>query len=126
MILGIGTDLCSISRMSRALRSNHFRDAIFHEDEIAYASAQALPARHFASSFAAREALAKATGISTFSIVLKGAWIIRTKNGPCFRYTSEIASLIGKKGIQKAWNSLSHEDDLAAAFVIVEGESARA
>lgn len=123
MILGIGTDLCSISRMSRALRSDHFRDAVFHEDEIVYASSQALPARHFASSFAAREALAKATGISTFSIVLKGAWIIRTKNGPCFRYASEIMSLIEKKGIRKTWVSLSHEDDLAVAFVIVEGES---
>ena len=122
MILGIGTDLCSISRMSRALRSNHFRDAVFHEDEIVYASSQALPARHFASSFAAREALAKATGISTFSIVLKGAWIIRTENGPCFRYASGIASLIEKRGIRKTWVSLSHEDDLAVAFVIVEGE----
>ena len=122
MILGIGADLCSITRMTRALQSAHFRDSIFHEEEISYAAKQALPARHFASSFAAREALAKATGITTFVIVMKGAWVVRTENGPCFRYNSNVSSLLREKGIRKAWLTMSHEGDFAMACVVVEGD----
>ncbi|MBQ9403791.1 MAG: 4'-phosphopantetheinyl transferase superfamily protein, partial [Synergistaceae bacterium] len=40
MIQAVGIDLCSISRIEKALESEHFRDRIFTPEEIAYAESK--------------------------------------------------------------------------------------
>ena len=64
MILGIGTDLCDIRRIERALDrfGDRFLHRLFSINEQAKASRRANPAASLAQSFAAKEACAKALG----------------------------------------------------------------
>ncbi|MBQ7069196.1 MAG: 4'-phosphopantetheinyl transferase superfamily protein, partial [Synergistaceae bacterium] len=65
MILGIGVDLCSISRIEKAIESEHFVTRIFSPEEIEYSNKKGKRrCESFAASFAAREAFCKASGIS--------------------------------------------------------------
>ena len=62
-ILGLGVDLCEISRMERAIaRHPTFRDRVFTPEEIAYCGSKARPAESYAGRFSAREATIKALG----------------------------------------------------------------
>ncbi|HJO74178.1 MAG TPA: holo-ACP synthase [Rhodospirillales bacterium] len=64
MILGIGTDLCDIRRMERALErfGGRFTQRIYAESEQAKADKRPNPAASYALGFAAKEACAKALG----------------------------------------------------------------
>lgn len=120
MIMGIGTDLCRISRIKKAIQKGGFVEKIFSQEEIAYAAAQGDPAKHFASAFAAKEALAKASGWGIFGTGLRSSWVIRTKTGPVIAYDDRLARKFKESGIERCWLSLSHEGDFALAFVVLE------
>ncbi len=64
MIIGIGTDLCDIRRIERALErfGSRFIDRLFDEIEQKKAERRPHPASSYAQSFAAKEACAKALG----------------------------------------------------------------
>ena len=64
MILGIGTDLCDIRRMERALErfGERFTQRIYAESEQVKANKRPNPAASYAQGFAAKEACAKALG----------------------------------------------------------------
>ena len=120
MITGIGTDICMISRMKRAVANDRFIRRVFADEEIDYAMSQGEPARHFASAFAAKEALAKASGLGMFGMGLTGAWVRRTKRGPIIMMSGETKLKLKETGTDKCWLSLSHEGDIAIAFVVLE------
>jgi len=120
MIAGIGTDICAISRMKRAVESGYFVKRVFSGEEIEYAMSQGEPARHFASAFAAKEALAKASGLGVFRLGVNGVWVRRTKNGPVMMMSDETESKLKRAGAGKCWLSLTHEGDYALAFVVLE------
>lgn len=120
-LVGIGVDLCSIERMKRALGRNGFAERVFSKSEIAYANAHTKPERHFASAFAAREALAKAGGWGIGSMGLKSCSIERTKQGPSFIFSDKFQSLLTESGIGSARISISHEGDMVVAMVVLEG-----
>ena len=121
MIAGIGTDLCSVPRMRRAVANGRFVEKVFRDEEIRYAMSRGDPARHFASAFAAKEALAKASGLGMFGLGFTGAWVRRTDGGPVIEMDSETAARISKgNGPVKCWLSLSHDGDYALAFVALE------
>jgi holo-[acyl-carrier protein] synthase len=62
-ILGLGVDICEITRMERALaRHPTMRGRVFTPEEVAYCDARARPAESYAGRFAAREAVNKAHG----------------------------------------------------------------
>ena len=62
-IVGIGVDICEISRMERAIsRHPTFRERVFTVEERAYCDAKGRPAESYAGRFAAREATIKALG----------------------------------------------------------------
>jgi len=114
LIKGIGTDLCSISRMKQAISRKGFKERVFSAEEISYAQSFACPEEHFAAAFAAREALGKALGTGlakTMSVSVR-----RTDTGPQFVFVQEILP----KGT-KVFLSISHEEDFAIAFVVIEG-----
>jgi len=123
MISGIGTDMCRISRMKRAVANDHFVRRIFSGEEIEYASLQGEPARHYASAFAAKEALAKASGLGMFGLGLASSWVSRTERGPVIRLADDLKKKFGEMGICKCWLSLTHEGDYALAFVVLETSS---
>jgi holo-[acyl-carrier protein] synthase len=120
MIAGIGTDICAVSRMKRAVESGYFVKRVFSGEEIEYAMSQGEPARHFASAFAAKEALAKASGLGVFGLGITGAWVRRTENGPMMMMSDETELKLKRAGADKCWLSLTHEGDYALAFVVLE------
>lgn len=64
MILGVGTDLCDIRRIERALArfGERFTGRCFTAEECASALSRISPAARFAMFYAAKEACAKALG----------------------------------------------------------------
>lgn len=120
-IIGVGVDICRVERIGRAIGRGAFVRRVFTEQEIAYANAQAAPARHFASAFAAREALAKAGGWGIGLMGLKSCRVERTKQGPRFVFSKEFSVRLAAEGITSAHLSISHEGDVVVAMVVLEG-----
>ena len=62
MIVGVGIDLCQVSRIRAALsrHEGRFATRVFTDGERAYCDERADPAQHYAARFAAKEALLKA------------------------------------------------------------------
>ncbi|MCL2684703.1 MAG: 4'-phosphopantetheinyl transferase superfamily protein [Synergistaceae bacterium] len=106
--------------MKRAVEKDYFVRRVFADEEIIYAMSQGEPARHFASAFAAKEALAKASGLGMFGMGLTGAWVRRTERGPVMMMSVETKSKLSGTGADKCWLSLTHEGDYAMAFVVLE------
>lgn len=121
MILGIGTDLCAIARMERAAERDGFVERVFTEEEIAYARSRGRAAEHFASAFAAKEAMAKATGLGIFRMGTRQCSVVRTDDGPKLRAHGELARRLDEMGVKRTWLSLSHDCGMAVAFVVLEG-----
>ncbi|MGI6784989.1 MAG: NAD(P)H-hydrate dehydratase [Aminivibrio sp.] len=123
MIVGLGIDLCSVERMKRAIRSDHFVKRVFHPSEAEYAFSKAVPALHLAGSFAAREAFCKASGVNMYSAAFGGVWVERTGSAPLIRTSDKVASLIPphKRGVPLL--SITHDGNFAAAVVAIEGSA---
>lgn len=65
---GIGIDLLEIERLERALeRRPRLAERLFTDAERAYAAARARPGQHLAARFCAKEAVAKALGLRSWS-----------------------------------------------------------
>ena len=106
--------------MERAVANEHFVRRIFRAEEIAYADARGRPAMHYAGAYAAREALAKASGLGMFGMGVDAAWVERTETGPRMRCSGELWKKLGAMDVKKIWLSLTHEGDYALAFVVLE------
>jgi holo-[acyl-carrier protein] synthase len=120
VIAGIGADICRISRMKRAIASPRFVRRIFCDEEIEYARSGGIPEQHFASAFAAKEALAKASGLGLGRLGLSSSWVRRTPEGPVIMLTEELQKKFEERGVNRSWLSLAHEGDYAIAFVVLE------
>ena len=92
MILGIGIDLCRISRMERAIRSRHFLERVFRPEEIAYAEGRGRGrAASLAAAFAAREAFCKASRVPLAVVTLGGGFTLLHEGGaPRVRLSSDV------------------------------------
>ena len=120
MIAGIGVDLCRLSRIEDAMKSEHFRESVFTLEEIAYCESRgARKLDSYASCFAAREAFVKASGASLGSVMLgRNFALIRNDDGsPYIRLSGELAEYADGAKIHV---SLTHEGDYACAMVIIE------
>ena len=120
MISGVGFDLCSIKRISKAIEHENFITRVFNHDEIIYCeSKKSRRAESYAACFAAREAFMKASGISLAKL-LGGNFELAHDNDtgkPFINLKNELAKEFVNKKISV---SISHEDDLAGAIVIIE------
>ena len=122
MIVGVGIDLCQVSRMRSALSRHEGRFAarIFTEDERAYCAQRSDPAQHFAARFAAKEALLKALsvppGLSWHEIEVRS----EPGGAPQIFLRGEAARAAERKSVRKLHLSLTHSGDNAAAVVIAE------
>ena len=126
--MGLGVDLCNITRMKNAVRSDYFVRRIFRSEEIAYADGKGnelARAASFASAFAAREAFSKASGISMYKVAFSRFFCLeRTRAGePCIVVSRDLDADFAE-GRKRAWVSLSHDKDYAIAVVVVEGKGA--
>jgi len=123
-IIGIGTDMCAVSRMEKAIQSEHFYERIFFESERAYLDRKKnARAQSAAAMFAAKEAVSKALGTGFIRGIVP--WTIEVthdedgKPGIMLHEASQerLESLGGKQ----VFLSLTHEGDTAMAFVVIEG-----
>src|SRR5262245_19723335 len=127
MIAGIGVDIVEISRLERAIREHRdrFVNRVFTEREIEYCERVARKAERYATRFAAKEAARKALGAATPIAAL--SWhdveiISSTEGAPQLQFHGRAAELVEKLKIVRAHVSLSHAQDQAAAFVVLEIE----
>jgi holo-[acyl-carrier protein] synthase len=67
-VAGIGLDLLEIDRLERALeRRPRLAERLFTDGERAYAAGRARPGQHLAARFCAKEAVAKALALQSWS-----------------------------------------------------------
>jgi holo-[acyl-carrier protein] synthase len=125
MIIGVGVDLVEISRVRSLIASQGERALLrlFTESERSYCSGMANPARHYAARVAAKEAAFKALsgsdearGIAWREMEVELDHIGR----PSLRLHGRATARAKELGVVRSWISLSHGDDLATAFVVLE------
>ena len=121
-IRGIGTDICAVSRMEKAIRQQHFYERVFLPGERAYLDQKEKSrAQSAAAMFAAKEAVAKALGtgfaqgVSAFVIE-----VTHDENGaPGILLHDGAKERLEKLGGTRVLLSLTHEGDMATAFAVV-------
>lgn len=124
MILGIGTDIVTVARIEAALARHGaaFAERILSAQELSEYTAHAHPARFLSKRFAAKEALAKATGHGLrHPVSLQRISVTHDELGkPAFLFDTELAAHLQRLGVTRHHLSLSDERDTAVAFVILE------
>lgn len=123
MIIGIGTDMVTISRMEKWEERPGLLEKYFHGDELAYARNKGhQSAASLAASFAAKEAFGKALGTGLTHIRLKDIAALREQSGrPYLRLEGTALKAFQERGGLQIHLSLTHEGQLAAAVVVIEG-----
>lgn len=112
---GVGLDLLEIDRFERALaRRPRLRSRLFTESELAYADARARPAQHLAARFCAKEAVAKALGLSGWAF--RDIEVVATATAPQVRLHGSTARRAQALGV-RCVVSLTHTRCTAAALV---------
>ena len=124
MIRGIGVDTIEISRIQKNIESlgTHFLEKVFTESEIAYCSAKANSAQHFAARFAAKEAVSKA---------LSTGWAgefrwrdVELTNDPSGQPRINVHGPLREKlAGASVFVSISHSHSDVVAMVIIEGDA---
>ena len=128
MILGIGTDLCRIDRIEKALTrfGDRFTHRVFLEGERARAEARANRAASYARRFAAKEACAKALGMGLrMNFFWREIEVINAATGrPGLRLhgraLARLAAMTPRGEIARLMLSLTDDPPHALAVVIVE------
>ena len=121
--LGIGVDLCAVSRIERAIQKAHFLNRVFTEAERAYLQGRGKGAGESAAAmFASKEAVAKALGTSFAQGVMP--WQIEVTHEqsgkPGVLLTGAAREKFEQIGGRSILLSLSHEGDTAIAFALIQ------
>jgi holo-[acyl-carrier protein] synthase len=124
LIVGIGTDVCSVERIHVALErhGDRFAKHILAEAEWAAFKRNKKPANFLARRFAAKEALSKALGTGLVSPVRWPNIAIGhdALGKPQIDASPALAQFMQAKGITRSHISISDERDVAMAFVVLE------
>ena len=128
MIVGIGTDICDIRRISTTLtrRGERFPERVLGPAELQVyrarlARVEARGIRYLATRFSAKEAFSKAIGLGIrWPMSWRACEILNEPSGkPVLRLSGELAQWFDRQG----WVghvTLTDETDYAASFVVVE------
>lgn len=121
MIVGIGVDLVDVPRFERAAsRTPRLLDRLFAQSE-QQTDDRTLPLRSLAARFAAKEALIKALGDSDGVRWHDIRIVSNDLRNPSFDLAGRVAEVAAERGISTFHLSMSHDADLAIAYVIAEG-----
>jgi holo-[acyl-carrier protein] synthase len=122
MIIAVGTDVVSIPRFKQAIaRTDGFLERIFTTAELILADGQPRAPISLAGIFAAKESIAKALGAPE-GLSWHDCQIEYFESGkPKIVVFGKIEKLAQQLGIQSWHLSISHDADLAIAFVVAEG-----
>ena len=124
MIYGIGVDVVEIRRIETLLQrfGERFSRRILSGREWSEFDQGANPARYLAKRFAAKEALSKAldTGIR-HPVGFSAISIVKDELGkPDFLFHGELLAYLAERGIASHHLSISDEESIACAFVVLE------
>jgi holo-[acyl-carrier protein] synthase len=124
MIAGIGTDLCDVGRIQRALdrHGERFALKILVEAEMERFRRQRRPAAYLAKRFAAKEAFSKAMGTGIrFPVNWHNVSVENERSGkPVLRFSEALTALLQERGIAAVHVSITDEIGMASACVILE------
>lgn len=125
MIKGIGVDLVHIDRLERWVNDPGLVSRFFHPLEIEDCRRpEGLWAPSLAARFAAKEALGKALGSGLAGLKLSEIQVSKNRQGkPSIQVHGSTAQVIQDLGISEIFLSLSHDKDIATAFVVLEGHN---
>jgi holo-[acyl-carrier protein] synthase len=127
LILGVGTDLCEIGRIERALErfGERFARRILVDSELVMFRRRRKRAAYLAKRFAAKEAFSKAMGTGIrFPVNWHNVWVANDRAGkPVLHFSKPLAALLRRRGIEQVHVSLTDEIGMACAFVIAEGRA---
>jgi holo-[acyl-carrier protein] synthase len=114
---GVGIDLLDVGRLERALeRRPRLAERLFTDAERDYAAARARPAMHLAARFCAKEAVAKALGLTGWSF--RDVEVVATGAAPEVRLSGSVAARAAELGGELAI-SLTHTHDVAGAVAVL-------
>lgn len=118
MVIGLGLDICEISRMEKYIQDDRFLTRYFTPEEIRYVRSKgAVAAQTLAGLFASREALGKALG-SGIDFELKEAEIRHDRNGrPYYCFSGRLAERLSGDCF---FLSVTHDGGIAAAVCVRE------
>jgi holo-[acyl-carrier protein] synthase len=117
-VSGIGIDLLEVERLERALeRRPRLAERLFTDAERSYASSRARPVMHLAARFCAKEAVAKALGLTAWSF--RDVEVVATGAAPEIRLAGGAAERAAELGVTGVGVSLTHSARLAAAVAVL-------
>ncbi len=118
-IVGLGVDICEISRMERAIaRHASLRERVFTPEERAYCDGKARPAESYAGRFAAREAVIKALG-GYRGKRWQDISVTRAPTGaPAIALAGNAKTRADTLGIDRVLVTFTHEKTSAVAFAV--------
>lgn len=125
MIVGIGVDVVDAARFARTLeRTPALAGRLFAPGELVrHPQGGPLPVRSLAVRFAAKEALVKAFG-GAGGMGWHDMRVLQDDAGkPAFALSGGAAELAENLGVTGLHLSMSHDGDVAIAYVVAEGES---
>lgn len=122
MIMGTGIDFVTVSRIAHWLDDDALCRRFFHVDELAVIHSRgAEAARSLAARFAAKEAFAKAIGTGFTGLTLRDIRVHNERSGrPLLVLEGTALEAMNRLGATRVHLSLTHEENLAAAQVILE------
>jgi holo-[acyl-carrier protein] synthase len=113
----IGLDLLEVERLERALeRWPRLAERVFTDAERAYADARSRPAMHLAARFCAKEAVAKALGLRSWSF--RDVEVLAGPGAPSVRLSGRAAERARDLGVE-AVVSLTHTRGMAGAVALL-------
>lgn len=125
MIIGIGMDLVEVSRVAALLERHGERGLrrLFTPGERERCLCAGRPAQSFAARFAAKEAFLKAIGTGwAEGLGWTDVEVVSAASGaPELRLHGAAERLARKRGVDRVHLSLTHTDQLAGAYVVLEG-----
>lgn len=118
MIIGIGTDIVEIPRISKLTENSRFLERYFTKAENEYFLTKHKNPQTVAASFAAKEAFSKALGTGIRGFSLNDIEVLRDDLGkPYINVYNNAKKMVLDATIHV---SLSHSAKYATAFVVIE------
>jgi len=121
MIVGIGIDVVDVPRFTAALaRTSGLRERVFTAVERVTDDGRPRTDTSLAARFAAKEAVAKALGAPAGMQWHHCEVVADSAGRPWLRITGTVADQAAEQGVDRWHLSLTHDGDIAAAYVIAE------
>ena len=123
MIVGIGTDIVEIKRINKIMndKRDSFLKKIFTDKEIEFLEERNLRPEYIAGRCAAKEAIAKALGTGFREFSFRDITVLNDELGkPIVKLDGNAKKIADKNGKTILHLSISHGDDAAIAYAILE------